>query len=159
MDYAAETAKWAAREMLSVAGMGDFSFRRCIFLNVWRTFSPPPQDWPMALCDKRSLEPNEGVEFSVVNTDVPPNLEDVPETLPPDPNGRNYHRYLTPLYRPGHRWYYFPNMTRDEVLVFMQYDSLRSAGGRVPHASFHDRTFSGLPPRESIDIRALAYFA
>ena len=30
--------------------------------SVWRVFSPPPQDWPLALCDFRSVRDDEGLD-------------------------------------------------------------------------------------------------
>lgn len=52
-------------------------------------------------------------------------------------------------------------MTMEETLVFRCYESMTD--GRVrytPHASFDDPTTpQDAPPRESIEIRALALFA
>lgn len=35
-------------------------------------------------------------------------------------------------FNPGHRWYYFPDMTRDELLLFKLYDSRRIGAWRTP---------------------------
>src|SRR5450756_2388790 len=32
-------------------------FRRALITSLWRVFSPPPQDWPLALCDYASGAP------------------------------------------------------------------------------------------------------
>jgi hypothetical protein len=63
-------------------------------------------------------------------------------------------------YRPGHRWFYFPKMRRDEALVFKVYDSEKDGRARfTPHTSFDDpATPPGAPPRQSIEARALAFF-
>jgi hypothetical protein len=45
-------------------------------------------------------------------------------------------------HRPGHEWWYFPDMTR-----------------RVPHSAFHARTAQATRPRHSIEFRTIAYFA
>jgi hypothetical protein len=37
------------------------AYRRAVYTSLWRTFSPPPQDWPLALCDYRSVSDEEGV--------------------------------------------------------------------------------------------------
>ena len=34
--------------------------RRAVYTSLWRTFSPPPQDCPLALCDYRSTDDAEG---------------------------------------------------------------------------------------------------
>ena len=63
-------------------------------------------------------------------------------------------------YSPGHRWFYFPRMRRDEALVFKVYDSETDGRARfTPHTSFDDPgTPPGAPPRQSIEARALAFF-
>jgi len=63
-------------------------------------------------------------------------------------------------YGPGHRWFYFPRMRRDEALVFKVFDSATDGRARfTPHTSFDDpSTPAGAPPRQSIEARALAFF-
>ncbi|MDX6417450.1 MAG: hypothetical protein QOG28_2070, partial [Trebonia sp.] len=36
------------------------SYRRALWTSLWRAFSPPPQDWPLAVCDYRSTDDAEG---------------------------------------------------------------------------------------------------
>jgi hypothetical protein len=61
-------------------------------------------------------------------------------------------------YNPEHRWWYFSNMTRDEVVLLKFHDSDRGRAWRVPHTSFHDASFPDARPRESIEFRTIAYF-
>ena len=63
-------------------------------------------------------------------------------------------------YNPDHEWYYFPEMTRDEALVFKVYESAKDGRARfTAHTSFNDpNTPVDAPPRESIEIRTLAFF-
>ena len=63
-------------------------------------------------------------------------------------------------YNPRHRWFYFPQMRRDEALVFKVYDSEKDGRARfTPHTSFDDPgTPAGAPPRQSIEARALVFF-
>jgi hypothetical protein len=61
---------------------------------------------------------------------------------------------------PNHRWYWFPQMRRDEALVFKVFDSMTDGRSRwTAHTAFDDPTS---PPnarfRESIEIRTLAFF-
>lgn len=112
--------------------------------NVWRVLSSPPQDTPLGLCDMRSIKPEDIVTAQGVVT---------------MPDGQE-NRYEFCLYRysPAHRWSYFPNMNRDEVIVFMGYDS-RNRNLRVPHCAFDDPTCpADAPPRTSVEVRAIAYF-
>jgi hypothetical protein len=61
-------------------------------------------------------------------------------------------------YRPGHRWWYFPDMRVDEALVFKLHDTDHDVAWRVPHAAFHDEQAAGAHPRESIELRTIAFF-
>ena len=63
-------------------------------------------------------------------------------------------------FNPQHRWYTYPHMRRDEALVFKVYDSETDGRARWGgHSSFDDPTTpEGAPPRESIEIRAFAFF-
>ena len=57
-------------------------------------------------------------------------------------------------YRPDHRWYYFSNMTPDELLVFKGYDSEGPHAMNAMHTAF-DNPAAGphAIPRESIEAR------
>ena len=63
-------------------------------------------------------------------------------------------------HNPAHRWYYYPQMQRDEALVFKVYDSQKDGRSRfTPHTSFADPdTPADAPPRQSIEVRTLAFF-
>ncbi len=64
-------------------------------------------------------------------------------------------------FSPTHRWYYFPHMQRNEVILIKGYDSLEDGRARfTTHTRFDDPTS---PPhaaaRESIEARTLVFFA
>ncbi|KAJ1437287.1 hypothetical protein B484DRAFT_445224 [Ochromonadaceae sp. CCMP2298] len=62
---------------------------------------------------------------------------------------------------PSHKWFYFPAMTRGEVMVFKNYDScgLMPHNGVGMHSSFeHPDTPPNTPPRESIEIRVACFW-
>ena len=61
-------------------------------------------------------------------------------------------------YNPQHRWWYFPDLDRDQVLMFKFYDSDQSRAWRVPHTAFLDTSFTDCHVRESIEYRTVAYF-
>jgi hypothetical protein len=128
-------------------------FRRAVVTSTWRVFSPPPQDWPLALCDFRTLAPADGVPTTAYFVDA----------LPEDPSGPVDH--LTPAGRswrirhnPAHVWWYFPDMHRDEVLLIKLGDTDRTVAWAAPHAAFRDPTVDGVAPRHSIEFRTFAYF-
>jgi hypothetical protein len=125
----------------------DVSKPLCRFAhyNVWRVLSPPPQDVPLAVCDARSVSQEDLLEADAV-FDVPGKPEWSFEGL-------------VVRYNPQHRWSYFSDMTRDEALVFKTNDSDSSQPHHVPHTAFNDPTCpDGVPPRASIEMRAVAYW-
>jgi hypothetical protein len=119
--------------------------RRFAHYNLWRAFSPPPQDVPLAVCDARSVSPSDLVEADAV-MDIP---------------GKRESSYvgLVMRYNPRHRWSWFSHMNRDEILVFKAHDSDTGQPNQVPHTAFHDSTCpAGLMPRASIEMRGIAYW-
>jgi hypothetical protein len=123
----------------------DKPIRRFAHYNVWRVLSPPPQDVPLAVCDARSLSPEDLLAADAI-FDVPGKPEWSFEGLVVHPNKK-------------HRWFYFSNMTRAEALVFKTNDSDASQPHHVPHSAFNDPTCpTGVAPRASIEMRAIAYW-
>ena len=57
-----------------------------------------------------------------------------------------------------HRWYYFPNMTKPEVILFKQWDTdPQRATNLCFHTAFSDPSAPlGSGPRQSIEIRMIA---
>ncbi|MGE5272019.1 MAG: CmcJ/NvfI family oxidoreductase [Thiohalocapsa sp.] len=114
---------------------------RFAIIQVWRPVGHPVESHPLAICDAQSVRP----ETLVVN-----------ERRYPGRVGQTYG--IT--YDPGQRWYWFPHMQPDEALVFKVYESLKDGRARwTAHTAFAD---PGAPPharpRESIEIRTLAFF-
>jgi hypothetical protein len=114
--------------------------RRFAIVQVWRAINRPIERNPLALADARSIA------FS----DLIP-----AERRFPDRVGEIY----MVEHNPSHRWTYFPRMRRDEAIVFKVYDSDSGRARWTAHTSFGDPTTPpGAPPRESIEIRAFAFF-
>jgi hypothetical protein len=156
VDYNEASSHRLARRMLEENGMGDYEYHRFMAINLWRVISDPPQDWPLALCDGRSVGREDGVGNVMVRVDEIPDMEtmltmDVPgeDQLPT--------AFLF-LHNPEHRWYYYPDMTPEELLVFKLYDSAETGAWRVPHGSFRDPAYPDAGGRESAEIRTVAYF-
>ena len=91
----------------------------------------------------------------------------VPVSIAPDDFVVNERRYPNRIgqtyaitYNPEHRWYWLPRMRREEALVFKVYDSLKDGRARwSAHTAFDDPTSPpNARPRESIEIRTLAFF-
>ena len=124
--------------------------------SFWRAFSPPPQDYPLALCDGNSVGDEEGVPNTLFIVDQIPERE---EMLRPVPDEDKKIAAAIFHHNRDHRWWYFSNMTRDEVLLLVFHDSRRIRPWRVPHTAFHDTSRPDAHPRESIEFRSIAYFS
>ncbi|BAK65333.1 hypothetical protein SLG_06580 [Sphingobium sp. SYK-6] len=144
----------AARRTYDRVRPGGPGFRRFIISSFWRTFSPPPQDCPLALCDARSVSDDEGTPNVLWVVDEIPQGDAM--FAPMDDDGQ----MAAAIFRhnPAHRWWYFSGMTRDEALLFKFHDSDRSVGWRTPHTAFWDDSLPGAHPRESIELRSIAFF-
>jgi hypothetical protein len=115
--------------------------RRFAIVQVWRPIRHPVETFPLGICDARSLS---GANLVVSERRYP---------------GRIGQTYAI-TYDPAHRWFWFPRMRREEALVFKVYDSLKDGRARwTAHTAFDDPTSPPhARPRESIEIRTLAFF-
>jgi hypothetical protein len=115
--------------------------RRFAIIQVWRAIAKPIVSNPLAMADARSVAPEDLL---------------IAERRYPNRIGQTYRL----KYSPQHRWFYFPQMRRDEAIVFKVYDSEKDGRARfTPHTSFDDpATPAGAAPRQSIEARALAFF-
>ena len=130
-------------------------YSRFIATSFWRTFSEPPQDWPLAVCDGRSVDPAEGVANSLIIVDALPS----PEAMLADvPGEENLPAAAVFRYNPNHRWWYYSGMNRDEALILKFHDSDRSTAWRTPHTAFRDASFPDAKERASVEFRSVAYF-
>jgi hypothetical protein len=136
-------------------GLPGRTFRRAIFSSLWRVFSPPPQDWPLALCDYRSTGDAEGLPNVMLMVDKLPRPEEVPYAIE-DARARPAETVFP--FSLTHRWWYFPGMHAGEALLFKMYDSDHSVAWRAPYTAFRDPSVACAHPRESIELRTVAFF-
>jgi hypothetical protein len=115
--------------------------RRFAIIQVWRPIRHPVESTPLAIADARSVAFDDFV---------------ISERRYPNRIGQTY----AITYNPAHQWYWFPRMRRDEALVFKVYDSAKDGRARwTAHTAFDDPTSpANARPRESIEIRTLAFF-
>ena len=152
-DFSVVGARERARATYASRFPDGPGFHRALITSLWRVFSPPPQDWPLALCDYTSVGPDEGLNNRMYLVDAIP--DDLYQEMPPDAPGASGFEFH---HNPDHRWWYFPDMTRDEILLIKLNDSDESVAWRVPHTAFHDQTAEATQPRHSIELRSIAYF-
>ncbi len=114
---------------------------RFAVVQTWRPIRHPVQREPLAIADARSIGTKELIPSKRVY---------------PDRVGETMHM----TFNPEHVWYYFPNMQRNEAIVFKTFDSEKDGRARwSAHCAFDDPTSPpDAPPRESIEMRTLAFF-
>lgn len=141
-DYTEWSGPQRVRDLLPAGEAEALLHHRFAVIQVWRPIRKPVKTAPLAIADARSLKPKDLIAT---------------ERKYPDRIGEIYH--IT--FNPDHRWFYFPNMQRNEALVFKTYDSEKDGRARwTAHAAFDDPTSPpGAPARESIEVRTLAFFS
>jgi len=140
-DYTAWSAPQRVRDLMG-AEAEELLKHRYAEINVWRPIAGPLLRSPLALCDAQTLS-----EENLVGSDLRYR----------DRTGETY----AVTYNPAQRWFYFPKMRPDEVILIRCFDSARSGAARFSaHGAFDDPdTPPDAPPRESIETRALVFFA
>jgi len=137
-------------------------YQRFQIINVWRPIGNTVYDFPLAVCDFRTVD---------VNSDLVPTTLVYPK---PTPDGETY----SVKHNDNHRWYYWSEMTPNDVLLLKCYDSasreltkvkesaaevdvtqLRDVAGLTPHTAFKDEegVKKGIK-RQSIEVRALVFY-
>ena len=145
-----DTTDRSARELAEmilehIPGLELSNLRRWAHINMWRPITLPPHDYPLAVCDARTLSNKDRVPV-IAHT----------ETRTTEPFAFETTGYL---HNPGHRWCYFRDMTPEEVLVFITFDSDPDRPHQVAHSAFADLTCPPeTPARGSVEMRALALF-
>ncbi len=140
-DYTETSAPRRLREIVGDAEAERRFKKRWAIVQVWRPIRGTVLIDPLGICDGRSI-PQKG--FILV------------ERRYKDRTGEVYHI----AHNPAHEWFYFPQMQRNEALVFKVFDSDASQPARfTAHSAFDDPgTPAGAPPRESIETRTFAFF-
>lgn len=139
-DYTAESGPLRVRQLLEDEA-DDLLSRRVAFLNVWKPIHRIVEERPLAMCDVSTSPPDDFFKLHLRYRDR---------------NGENY----VMRHSPNHKWWYFPKMTPEQVILLKTYDS--EADGRakfVGHTAFADPTSRpDAPMRESVEIRTMAFF-
>ena len=119
----------------------DLLQHRFAVIQTWRPIRHTVEREPLAIADARSIGTEELVPSARVY---------------PDRVGEVYHC----TFNPEHRWYYFPKMQRNEAMIFKCFDSMKDGRSRwTAHCAFDDPgSRTDAPPRESIEMRTLAFF-
>jgi len=155
IDQFPDVAERFARNLYAERVPEGPGFHRFMNLSLWRTFSQPPQDQPLALCEFGSFGDEEGLRNALIFGDSIPPRDRMHDPI----EGEDMVPAATLFkYSPNHRWWYFPDMTRDEAILFKFHDSDQSVAWRVPHSAFRDRSVAHANVRKSIELRCTAFF-
>ncbi|SMQ50573.1 unnamed protein product [Zymoseptoria tritici ST99CH_1A5] len=112
---------------------------RAQYITVWKPLRGPLHDYPLALCDRQSIDSALDLE--------PQDIVDKEEVL------ENIHIYR----RPNHQWYYLSGQQTSEALIFRQADT-RPNGYGTPHCAIKNPAApADCTPRESIEVVAFVY--
>ena len=139
-DYTAESGPLRVRQLLK-NDAEELLSRRVAFFNVWKPIRRVVEERPLAMCDVTSSPPEDFFKLYLRYRDR---------------NGENY----VMRHSPKHKWWYFPKMTPDQVVLLKTYESETDGRARfVGHTAFEDpNSPPDAPFRESVEIRTIAFF-
>ncbi len=140
-DFTLASAPQRVRDLLPADEAEARLNKRYGSINVWRPIRGPVETAPLVICEYSTISDGDLIAA---------------ERRYEDRIGGVYHL----AYNPNQRWYYFPRMTPDEIVLLKCFDSLTDGTARwTCHGAFDDPdTPKGAAPRESIEIRTLLFF-
>ena len=140
-DYTLKSGPQRVRDLLP-SEADELLKHRFAEINVWRPIRGPVEESPLAVCDATSMTPQDFVATDLKYRDRTGEVYSV-------------------VFNPNHRWFYIPQMQRDEALLLKCYDSADDGRARfTAHTGIDDPTSaSDAAPRESIEVRTLVFFA
>lgn len=142
-DFTAKSGRERAERELTARGLDTEILlrRRFAIVNLWRPIGRPVHRSPLALCDARTIGPDNLVPVDLIYR------ERIGETYA-----------LT--FNADQHWYYFPALTPDEAILIKGYDSSEDGIARfTAHTAFDDpSTPPDAPHRESVEARALVIY-
>jgi hypothetical protein len=111
-------------------------------LQTWRCLTPPPSDNTLTLCDASSIDEADCIVFDACMRE------------PYDGPGNMFESQFA-RFNPWQRWYYFSDLTPDEMIVFKGFDSDPAWHAQPLHNSID---LPGEAPRVSVEARFFAFF-
>lgn len=106
-------------------------------VNAWVPLVDRVIDAPLAIADGQSVLPEDLVRCEIRYPDRVGEIQEV-------------------RHNSDQKWYWYPEMRSDELLLFKGYDS-NSQVSSVPHTAFkNEQAPAGVPPRKSVEVRLIA---
>jgi len=139
-DYTPASGPMRVRQLLPEEA-DELLKRRVAFYNLWKPLKRRVEEKPLAMCDVTSAAPDDMLKMALRYRDREGEIFVM--------------RYSAP-----HRWWYFPRMEPEHVLLLKTYESETDGRARfLGHSAFDDpNTLPDAPARESIEIRMIAFF-
>jgi hypothetical protein len=140
-DYTERSGPQRVRDLFAGEEGEALLRKRFAVINVWKPMRGPVRNAPLAVCEAGSIRPG--------------------DLVPTDLNYRDRTGEVYSLsFNPQHRWFYYPNMQADEAMLLKCYDSDANRARFTAHTAFDDPSApADAPPRESIEVRTLAFFS
>jgi hypothetical protein len=115
--------------------------RRVAFYNLWKPLKRRVEEKPLAMCDVTSAARDDMLKMALRYRDREGEI-------------------FVMRHSSTHRWWYFPKMVPENVLLLKTYESETDGRARfLGHSAFDDpNTAPDAPTRESIEIRTIAFF-
>lgn len=139
-DYTHDSGPMRVRQLLKDEAE-DLLSRRVAFFNVWKPIRRVVEEKPLAMCDVTTSPMDDFFKLHLHYRDR---------------DGENY----VMKHSPNHKWYYFPKISPEKVILLKTYDSEEDGRARfVGHSAFDDPTSPpDAPFRESVEIRTIAFY-
>lgn len=139
-DYTADSGPLRVQQLMGDEA-ADLLSRRVAFFNVWKPIRRTVEEHPLAMCDATSSPQEDFFKLHLRYRDR---------------NGENY----VMRHSEQHKWWYFPEMTPEQVILLKTFDSEQDGRARwVGHSAFEDpNSREDAPYRESVEIRTIAFF-
>ena len=140
-DYTSTSGPLRVKQLLPPSESADLLTRRISFLNVWKPIHNTVRERPLAMCDVTSSPPSDFFKLYLRYRER---------------DGENY----VMKHNEKHKWWYFPEMTPEQVILLKTYESEEDGRARfVGHTAFEDPTSpADAPVRESVEIRTICFF-
>ena len=141
-DFTVDSAIQRVIDLLPETEAANALEKRFASINVWRPLKEPVETSQLAICEYRTIDNRDLVvsERHYSNNRI----------------GKIYNL----KYNPNQKWYFFPQMRCDEIILLKCFDSLTDGTARwTAHGSFQNpNSKPGSAPRESIEVRSMVFF-
>lgn len=140
-DFTRKSAPQRVRDLLPSAEAKTRLQKRFGSINIWRPIIGPVETAPLTVCGWDTLRENNLIAAE-----------------------RRYHDRIGGVlhltHNPEQKWYYFPQMEREEIVLLKCFDSLEDGTAKwTCHGSFQPPKLSPkAKPRQSIEVRTLYFF-